>query len=241
MKIFEKILGGNTLYYPGCLTKFVAKDLKEKYEKILRKIGIDFIELSEIEKCCGSPALKAGYLEDFKKLAEENLKIFKDHSVKKIITNCPACAMTFKIEYPKVLDRKWDIEVLHISQVLNRAIKEGKIKQKEIKEKITFHDPCHLGRGLKIFEEPREIIKKLGYEILEMELSKNESFCCGGGGGMKSNEPELANKIAKDRIEQAKKTGAKILCTNCPLCYLHLKENAKEIEVKELIELFEDL
>jgi Fe-S oxidoreductase len=239
MKIFEKILGGNTLYYPGCLTKFVAKDLKEKYEKILRKIGIDFIELSELEKCCGSPALKAGYLEDFKKLAEENLKIFKEHSVKKIITNCPACAMTFKIEYPKVLEKKWDIEVEHISETINSKLKSQKSKLKN--EKVTFHDPCHLGRQMGIFEEPREIIKKLGYEISEMDLSRNESFCCGGGGGVKSNEPELANKIAKDRIEQAKRTGAKILCTNCPLCYLHLKENAKEIEVKELIELFEDL
>jgi len=239
MKIFEKILGGNTLYYPGCLTKFVAKDLKEKYEKILRKIGIDFIELSELEKCCGSPALKAGYLEDFKKLAEENLKIFKEHSVKKIISNCPACAMTFKIEYSKVLGKKWDIEVEHISETINSKLKSQNSKLKN--EKVTFHDPCHLGRGLGIFNEPREIIKKLGYEISEMELSKNESFCCGAGGGVKSNEPELANKIGKDRIEQAKKTGTKILCTNCPLCYLHLKENAKEIEVKELIELFEDL
>jgi Fe-S oxidoreductase len=239
MKIFEKILGGNTLYYPGCLTKFVAKDLKEKYEKILRKIGIDFIELSELEKCCGSPALKAGYIEDFKKAAEENLKIFKEHSIKKIITNCPACAMTFKVEYPKVLGEKWDIEVEHISETINSKLKTQNSKLE--KEKITFHDPCHLGRGLKIFEEPREIIKKLGYEISEMELSKNESFCCGAGGGVKSNEPELANKIGKDRVEQAKKTGAKILCTNCPLCYLHLKENAKEIEVKELIELFKDL
>jgi Fe-S oxidoreductase len=239
MKIFEKILGGNTLYYPGCLTKFVAKDLKEKYEKILRKIGIDFIELSELEKCCGSPALKAGYLEDFKKLAEENLKIFKEHSVKKIITNCPACAMTLEIEYPKVLEKKWDIEVEHISETINSKLKSQKSKLKN--EKVTFHDPCHLGRGLKIFDEPREIIKKLGYEISEMKLSRNESFCCGAGGGVKSNEPELANKIGKDRIEQAKKTGAKILVTNCPLCYLHLKENAKEIEVKELIELFEDL
>jgi len=235
----SKILGGNTLYYPGCLTKFVAKDLKEKYEKILRKIGIDFIELSELEKCCGSPALKAGYLEDFKKAAEENLKIFKEHSVRKIITNCPACAMTFKIEYPKVVGKKWDIEVEHISKTINSKVKSQNSKLKN--EKVAFHDPCHLGRGLGIYKEPREIIKKLGYEISEMELSKNESFCCGAGGGVKSNEPELANKIGKDRIEQAKKTEAKILCTNCPLCYLHLKENTNEIEVKELIELFKDL
>jgi len=242
MKIFEKILGGNTLYYPGCLTKFVAKDLKGKYEKILRKIGIDFIELSELEKCCGSPALKAGYLEDFKKVAEENFKIFKEHSIKKIITNCPACAMTFKIEYPKVLGKKWDIEVEHISQTITRKIGNWKLKiGNSNRGTVSYHDPCHLGRGLGICEEPREIIKKLGYEISEMELSRTESFCCGAGGGVKSNESGLANKIGKDRIEQAKKTGAKILCTNCPLCYLHLKENAKEIEVKELIELFEDL
>ena len=242
MKIFEKILGGNTLYYPGCLTKFVAKDLKVKYEKILRKIGIDFIELSELEKCCGSPALKAGYLEDFKKVAEENFKIFKEHSIKKIITNCPACAMTLKIEYPKVLGKKWDIEVEHISQTITRKIGNWKLKiGNSNRGTVSYHDPCHLGRGLGICEEPREIIKKLGYEILEMELSRTESFCCGAGGGVKSNESGLANKIGKDRIEQAKKTGAKILCTNCPLCYLHLKENAKDIEVKELIELFEDL
>jgi len=239
VKFLDKIFGGNILYYPGCLTKFVAKDLKEKYEKILRKIGIDFIELSELEKCCGSPALKAGYLEDFKKLAEENLKVFKEHSVKKIITNCPACFMILKKYYKEALGDKWDIEVEHISETINSKLKSQKSKLKN--EKVTFHDPCHLGRQMGVFEEPREIIENLGYEISEMELSRNESFCCGGGGGVKSNEPELANKIAKDRIEQAKKTGAKILCTNCPLCYLHLKENAKEIEVKELIELFEDL
>jgi len=238
MKIFEKILGGNILYYPGCLTKFVAKDLKEKYEKILRKIGIDFIELSELEKCCGSPALKAGYLEDFKKLAEENLKIFKEHSVKKIITNCPACFMILKKEYKNILGEKWDIEVEHISQTIARKIGNWKLEIGNSKrEAVSYHDPCHLGRQMGVYEEPREIIKKLGHEILEMELSRNESFCCGGGGGVKSNEPELANKIAKDRIEQAKKTGAKILCTACPLCYLHLKENSQDLEIKELSDL----
>ncbi len=87
MAFLDKLLGGNTLYYPGCLTKFVAVELKEKYEKILRKLGIDFITLYEFELCCGSPALKAGYEVDFRKLAEKNLKIFKDHAVKKIITN----------------------------------------------------------------------------------------------------------------------------------------------------------
>ncbi|MGB9743449.1 MAG: (Fe-S)-binding protein [Minisyncoccales bacterium] len=237
MKFLDKLLGGNVLYYPGCLTKFVAKDLKEKYEKILRKLGIDFIELSELEVCCGSPALKAGYIDDFKNLAEKNLKIFKEHSVKKIITNCPACFMIFKKYYKEVLGDKWNIDVEHISQTINSKLKAQSSNLK--KEKVTFHDPCHLGRQMGVYDEPREVIKKLDYEIVEMELNRLESFCCGGGGGVKSNEPELANKIAKDRIKQAEKTGAKLLCTVCPLCYLHLKENAQNIEVKELSELFE--
>jgi len=233
----NKLFGGNILYYPGCLTKFAAPQLKEKYEKILRKAGIDFIELGELEVCCGSPALKAGYVEDFKKLAQKNLKIFKDHGVKKIITNCPACFMNFKKEYPKVLGKEWDIEVEHISQTLTKSkIQNSKSKN----QKITYHDPCHLGRQMGIYEEPREIIKALGYELVEMELNRRESFCCGGGGGVKTNEPELANKIAKERIKQAKKTGAKILCTACPLCWLHLKENAGGLEVKELGELLEE-
>jgi len=239
MSFLDKILGGNILYYPGCLTKFVAKDLAGRYEKILRKIGIDFIKLSELELCCGSPTLKAGYHNDFKDLAEKNLKIFKEHSIKKIITNCPACFLIFKKEYKNVLGKKWDIEVEHITQTLAKKIGKLGIRNSN-RGAISYHDPCHLGRQMGVYEEPRQILKQLGYEIIEMELNRKESFCCGGGGGVKSNEPELANRIGQERIKQAQKTGAKILCTACPLCYLHLKENApEEIGVKELSELFE--
>jgi len=243
MNFFEKILGGNILYYPGCLTKFVLKDFQEKYKKILRKLNIDFIELKELEACCGSPALKAGYFEDFKKLAEKNYQIFKEHGVKKIITNCPACALVFKTEYPKVLKEKWDLKIEHISQTifLKTSSKKEKIKNSIKNKKVTYHDPCHLGRQMGVFDEPREIIKNLGYEIEEMELNKNNSFCCGGGGGVINNEPELAKKIALDRINQAKKTKAEFLCTACPLCYLHLKENSPDLEIKELSQLFEEL
>lgn len=244
MGIFDKILGGNTLYYPGCLTKFVAKDLKENYEKILRSLGIDFIELSEIEVCCGSPVLKAGYADDFKNLAEKNLKIFKEHSVKKIITNCPACFLVFKKTYQEFLKEKWDIQVEHISQTIHSEIKNQKpkiiIQNHEIK-KITYHDPCHLGRQMGVYEEPREVIQSLGYEIVEMELNRLDSFCCGAGGGIQTNEPKLADKIAKDRISQAKKTETKTLITACPLCYLHLQKNAQdELLVQELSQLFKN-
>ncbi len=242
MKILEKIMGGNTLYYPGCLTKFAARDLEDKYEKLLRKMGVEFIKLSELELCCGSPALKAGYKKDFEVLAEKNLKIFKDHSVQKIITNCPACFMILKKYYQEALGERWDIEVEHISQTIAQSkwFEEWKSKNKiSESKKVTYHDPCHLGRQMGVYEEPRQIIKGLGCELVEMELNRVDSFCCGGGGGVRTNEPELSAKVAQDRLSQAGQTGAGIICTSCPLCYLHLKEGSDKLTVLELSELFD--
>jgi len=246
MSFLSKIFSShNTLYYPGCLTKFVAKDLLDNYRRILRQMKIDFIELSNIELCCGSPALKAGYFKNFQGLAEKNLKIFQDHGVTKIITNCPACFMIFKLEYPKVLGEKWNIEVEHITQTIQNSIKienwKLKIGNSGHTGPVTYHDPCHLGRQMGVYDEPREIIKKLGYDIKEMTLNKIESYCCGGGGGVQSNEPELSKRIASDRLRQAEETGAPILITSCPLCYMNLKDSAQQIEVKELSQLFNDM
>lgn len=230
MGIFNKLLGGNTLYYPGCLTKFALKDIQDKYKKILEKEGIDFIMLSDKELCCGSPIKNAGEDKEFEELARKNLKVFKDHSVDRIISNCPACVLVFKNDYGEVLGKDWDIEVLHITEIIQKM---------EVKNSgtVTYHDPCHLGRGLGIYDQPREIIKKTGHDLREMELAKNKSFCCGGGGGVKTNNAELSNRIAKDRNEQAKKTGAKCLITSCPMCYANLKENSEGLKVKELSEI----
>jgi len=239
MRLLDKLFSGNTLYYPGCLTKFVAKDLKSRYEKILRKAGIDFIILSDLEACCGSPVLNAGFEEEFKKLAEKNLRIFKDHGISKIITNCPACYKVLSKDYPKFLGKRWDIKVEHISQTITN-LKPQTSNFKLQKGVITYHDPCHLGRQMGVYDEPREIIKNAGYEIKEMKLNRDLSFCCGAGGGLKANNPDLANKIAKKRIAQAKETKAKCLITSCPLCYLNLKENTKDLKVKELSEILEE-
>lgn len=237
MGIIERIFGGNVLYYPGCLTKFVAKDLQKNYERLLRKAGIDFIKLDKKEVCCGSPILNAGYLELGRNLAKKNFLVFKEHSVKKIITSCPACYKTFSQEYPKLLEG-WDIEVLHVTQVLHESWKRGKISFNQLKKKtVTYHDPCHLGRHGGIYEEPRELINSLGFRLVEMEFNRENAFCCGGGGGVRANFPLLANRIAKNRLKQAKKTKASLLLTTCPLCYLHLKENSSDMEVKEISEV----
>ncbi len=237
MGLLDKFLGGNVLYYPGCLTKFVAKDIADNYRKILRKIGIDFIELKEKEVCCGSPALNAGFIETAKDLARKNFKVFKEHRVKKIITPCPACFKTLSRDYPTLVGN-WNIEVEHITQTIFKALKEGKLKfGRKVKEIVTYHDPCYLGRHSGIYEEPRKILESMGYKVEEMKFSRNNASCCGGGAGVQSNYPELANRIAKERIDQAIETRAKILVTTCPLCYLHLKRNSEDkIKVVEISE-----
>lgn len=222
--------------------KFVTKEQNEKYKKILRKIGIDFIELKELEVCCGSPILAAGYTKEAKKLAEKNFKIFKEHSVKKIITPCPACFRVFSQEYPKAV-RGWDIKVEHVTQTIAKALEEGKLNIKKKRVKVTFHDPCHLGRYSGVYDEPRKIIAASNAKLLEMEMAKEQALCCGGGGGVRANYPELAEEMARERIKQAEKTKAQILVTSCPLCFVQLKEAAKnsKIKVMELSEFINEI
>jgi len=212
--------------------------MHDNYTKIFRKIGIDIIQLGDLEVCCGSPILNAGHKEEAIELAEKNLKIFKEHGVIKIITACPACYHMFNETYPKLI-KNWDIEIEHATQTIAKAIKEKKLKPKKSNLIITYHDPCHLGRYSNIYDEPREIINSVG-ELKEMKLTKNYSFCCGGGSGVRTNYPELAKSVAKERIQMANETKADCLTTACPMCYFHLKENSKTMKVKELSEFFNE-
>lgn len=218
-----KGLGKNTLYYPGCLTKFVLEQEKENYKKILLSLGIDFIMISE-ELCCGMPVINAGYEKDARNLARKNYEILKKYSVNKIITNCPSCYSMFK-DYKNLLPY-WDIEVEHITITIRNKLKYSKIKQAS-SEEVAYHDPCHLSRNSGISEEPREILKMIGYKIKEMKNNRENSLCCGGGAGLKVNESEIAEKIARKRIGHAIDLGMKKLITPCPLCFAHMKNSGK--------------
>jgi Fe-S oxidoreductase len=239
MALFKKLMAGNTLYYPGCLIKFAAKDLEENYKKLLSRMGVDFIQLRDMEFCCGSPVMNAGHKREMKELAKKNLMVFHDHGVSKIITSCPACYKVFTKDYPEILGREWDIEVEHVTRTIVSAMKRGKLKIKKKEMVITYHDPCHLGRHCGIYEEPREILQSKA-TLKEMRLAKELSFCCGGGSGVKSNYPELANAAAKERVGMARETKAKCLVTTCPMCYANLKENSEGIEVQELSQFLGD-
>ncbi len=237
-KLFGK--KGNTLYYPGCLYRYILKEFNENYLKILDRMEIDYIYIDEFACCC-LPLYNSGMKDKFVEYARKLVEILRSYEVTNVITSCPACAYCLKEIYPKFFDI--NLEVKHITQIIYEKIKSGKLS--EFKDKFkgikaTYHDPCHL-RLLKIFDEPREILKYLGFDLVEMELSREFSYCCGGGGGLRARHFDLSQNIAKERIKQALKTNAKILVTSCPMCYLQLKKFGDSIKVEEFSSLFRNL
>ncbi len=234
-KAMRKVLSRNTLYYPGCVLKHAAPELDQNYREILKKLKIDHIVIEEFV-CCGSPVLASGYKEDFENLKKKNIELLDRYGISKIITPCPGCARMFIQDY-KLGDE--GIEVIHMTQLLAKKLEKiNDLFKKGKAAKVTYHDPCHLGRHLGVYDDPRKVIIAAGYGLEEFERSRNKAVCCGAGAGMKANFPEIANKIAKEKFSNVK---TKLITTSCALCYLHLKENApKEFEVKELSELIKD-
>lgn len=235
-RLLEKLAGSNTLYYPGCVTQYALPDVGKRYEALLRRAGIDFIVLPGETLCCGSPVKRAGYLHDFAELKAKNLAIFARFSVRKIITNCPGCYHTLKHDY--------GLEAYHVTQML--APETGRARGGETggqgdspaispspPSSLTYHDPCHLGRWSGIYDEPRQLLAGAGWAVAELPDNREQSLCCGAGGGVKSNFPDLADAIARQRLAQVENGR---LCTSCPLCYAHFKENANGIEVLEFSE-----
>lgn len=222
----DKLAGSNTLYYPGCVTRYALPEIQKQYEHLLRRAGVDFIVLSGETLCCGSPVKRAGYVSDFEELKRKNLEIFARFSVRKIITNCPGCYHTLKHDY--------GLEAYHASQILfQRLITTEQRQTTPNNSPLTYHDPCHLGRWSGVFEEPRQLLTHAGWDVTELPDNRDHSLCCGAGGGLKSNFPQLADTIARERLAQVT-TGR--LCTACPLCYAHFKENADGVQVLELSE-----
>jgi len=239
--------GMEILYFPGCYPSYDPrlKKVAAATANILNQAGVDFGILGEKENCCGESIRKAGDEEVFKSLARENIKTFIDNGVKKILVSSPHCYHTFKNEYPEFMV---NFEVVHISQYLFELIDQGKIKlTKEYGKKVTYHDPCYLGRHNDIYDEPREILKKIpGLELDEMPESREDSLCCGGGGGRIWMETPKGERFSDLRLEQAKGVGAEVLVTACPYCITNFEESRlnleheKDLEIKDITEIIQE-
>ncbi|MFX0102492.1 MAG: (Fe-S)-binding protein [Candidatus Hodarchaeota archaeon] len=233
----------NVLYFVGC-TASLTDDIQSvaiNTAKILHKLGVDFAVFGENEVCCGSVAMRTGDREAFAKVAAKNKELFEKSQVKTIITSCAGCFRTLKIDYAEMLEGL-NIEVLHTIEFIKKAIEEKGVALKNLELNVTYHDPCHTGRHSGVYEEPRELLKKVA-NLTEMESIKENAKCCGAGGGVKKAFPELSLAIAESRVKEAEETGAEYIVSICPFCYRNLSDAIKSlgssIKMVDLLELIE--
>jgi Fe-S oxidoreductase len=240
--------GMEILYFPGCYLCYDPrlKKVARATAHILNLAGVDFGILGSKEKCCGESIRKTGNEELFKSLAKENIKTFIDNGVKKILVSSPHCYHTFKNEYPEF---KVNFEVVHISQYLFELIHSGRLElNKDYEKKVTYHDPCYLGRYNSTYDEPREVLKKIpGLELIEMDDSREDSLCCGGGGGRIWMETPKGERFSDLRLEQAVAAGAEVLVTSCPYCITNFeesrlsREDSEATEIKDITEIIREV
>ena len=227
----------DVLYFPGCYPSYDPrlKKVAVATANILNSAGVDFGILGPEENCCGESIRKTGDEEVFRRLAKENIKTFIDHGVKKILVSSPHCYHTFKNEYPEFMVH---FEIIHMSQYLFSLIDQGKLELKNAYEKkVTYHDPCYLGRHNGIYDEPREILKRVpGLELKEMPDCRVDSLCCGGGGGRVWMETQKGERFSDLRLEQAAGIGAEVLATACPYCITMFEDSRVTMEDREDME-----
>ncbi len=230
--------GTEILYSPCCYPSYDPrlKKVAEATANLLNRAGIDFGILGSKENCCGESVRKVGNEDLFKRLARENIKAFIENGVKKILASSPHCYHTFKNEYAEF---KVNFEVIHATQYLLQLMDKGKLKPtKEYAKKVTYHDPCYLGRHNGIFDEPREILKRIpGLELVEMANAREDSLCCGMGGGRIWMETAKEERFSKLRLEQAMEVGAEVLVTSCPYCISQLEDSRLTLKDSEVIQI----
>jgi Fe-S oxidoreductase len=219
------------LFWVGCAGSFDERyqAVTKAFIKILNKVGVSFAVLGPEETCTGDPARRAGNEFLYQMQAISNIQVLNGYGVKKVVTACPHCFNIFKNEYPEL---GGNYEVMHHSQFLQDLINQGKVVLEgggAFKgQKITFHDSCYLGRANEVYEAPREVIKALDVELVEMKRCKTKGLCCGAGGAQMYKEPEPGNKdINIERTEEALATGAKTIAVGCPFCLTMMADGVK--------------
>lgn len=234
------------LFWVGCSGSFDdrAKKITKAFVKILNKSKVSFAVLGTEESCTGDPAKRAGNEFLFQMQAMMNIEVMNAYEVKKIVTACPHCFNTIKNEYPELGGA---YEVVHHTQFLKSLLDDGRltIEGGQYKGKrITFHDPCYLGRANQVYEAPRELIEKLDAALVEMKRSKANGLCCGAGGAQMFKEPEKGNKdVNVERTEDALETQPEIIAAGCPFCNTMLtdgvkfKEREQDVKVMDIAEL----
>ncbi len=230
------------LFWVGCAGSFDdrAKKITKAFVKLLNNAGVDFAVLGTEESCTGDPAKRAGNEFLFQMQAMTNIEVMNAYEIKKVVTACPHCFNTIKNEYPGL---GGNYEVMHHTQFLKSLLNEGRLTVNGGTykgKKITFHDPCYLGRANAIYEAPRDLLKKLEVELVEMKRCKSRGLCCGAGGGQMFKEPEPGSKdINIERTEEALETKPEIIAAGCPFCNTMMTDGVKNAEKEDSVQVMD--
>ncbi|MHA1652740.1 MAG: (Fe-S)-binding protein [Candidatus Thorarchaeota archaeon] len=238
---FEVPKTGEVLYYAGCTSALRLPQVAIDAARILKEAGVNFAVM-ENEPCCGSVMLRTGRYEDAVENAREVAKRIASTGAKRVVVTCAGCYKTLKQDYAKMgIDMP---EIVPMAEFAKELIAQGKINLSGNTEQlvVTYHDPCHLGREIGVFDSPREVVGSVpGVTLVEMETNREKAMCCGAGGGLRSFDGDLAKKIAADRVRDALAVGAKTIVTACPFCEHNLAAGAEiadeDVEVVDIVNL----
>ncbi len=215
------------LFFVGCTAAYDPniREMALNTARVLSAAGIDFGTLGNDENCCGSTLLRTGLTEAAMRAAQANISLFEQAAPTTIVTNCAGCCKTLSQDYPRF--GKIGARVVHATAFIAELLDRGKLRlTHRVEAHATYHDPCHLGRHLGLYEPPRKLLESIpGIKLIEMERTRDEARCCGAGGGVKTAFPDLAMKIAGLRVADAEQTGANVLSTSCPFCLQSLRES----------------
>ncbi len=206
------------LLFTGCTPSYLRRGVARSAFEVLDALGSPFTLLTD-EQCCGHPLLSLGLVSQAQALAEQNLEAILGSGAETVVTPCPGCLRTFRVEMPLLLNRKLPFEVLHVTEYVARELNRGGIRFRRTPGLVTYHDPCNLGRGLGVYDPPRRVINSVpGVRLVEMPRARQAAFCCGHGGFVRAVDIDVAKKSAGDRWAEAVGTGAETMLSSCPAC-----------------------
>jgi len=221
-------------YFVGCVSSYRETDIADAFVGILDKLGIPFSASGE-EWCCGAPLYFCGHEDKVHDLVTHNVELIAKSGASTVVLTCPTCSMIFKKYYPQWMKRELPFEVLHATEFMEKLQQKGTLKLDtlHIEKTVTYHDPCHLGRGQDIYEAPREILNRVkGIKLKDLTRSRENSFCCGGGGLVPIGFPDFSLDLARERASEMKSMGAELLLSACPACKENLKIAAQKLKLR---------
>jgi heterodisulfide reductase subunit D len=226
------------VYFTGCVASYfpLAQKIPVALAEVLDVSGVDFTLLGQEEWCCGFPLVGAGLREFLQTFIDHNIDAVRSRGAKRVVFACPSCFQMWREHYPR------EFPISHASQLLEELVKAGRVPFKELDLTVTYHDPCDLGRGARVFEEPRDLIRSIpGVKLVELPRNREDCQCCGGGGNLEMIDGKLSSEIAKRKIDEVIGTGAKAVVTSCQQCVrtmtTFVKRNKVPIEVMDIAQL----